>query len=312
MYIRVYERVVENNISGDYLKNELRYVRKSILLDQAWKNQKSYRPRHRVKETSTEGKQIVYLDQNIFSMLLESDYNKADFPERIQLIYSPGHIEEIYKSDSDYHSKELDRLSHFTDNKIVLFQDGVARVLEEAPIYPYKRVKATVENTIIAEELKVLDAIKGEEMFPQYNTQKQRNIFNGQQSECFLEKFRDEVNEVLRVIGAGFELEDLKEKKFNDYWSINSKIHFLYEAMDMLGFKKDKIKNGNDRKVRSSRHDIEHILYAAFSDYFITADGNMYYRALNIFKALNRNSVVVKRVRSVEELMQVVNTFISP
>lgn len=89
-----------------------------------------------------------------------------------------------------------------------------------------------------------------------------------------------------------------------DYSITNNRIHILYKAMDLLGFKKDKIQNGKDRKVRSSRHDIEHILYASNADYFFTADKNMYYRAINIFRILKKRTIVTE-TKCIEDIFSV-------
>lgn len=71
----------------------------------------------------------------------------------------------------------------------------------------------------------------------------------------------------------------------NDYNTINGFIHNLYSVIDICGFKKDNRK----RQIRSSRLDIEHLLYASVADLFLTKDVKLRCRAKNIFGVLGKN-----------------------
>lgn len=295
LYMYLAKEIIEKDVSLEYVKTSLQSTKKIILTDKMLSEVAKYRPFGKAKKIDIKDKVIFYLDQNIFTRLLEDDINKESFSEKVQIVYSPAHIEEIYKSDEKYHKKELQRVSHFTNNIILLYLDGSPTWMEEDPGYSYIRIKRTEKATELAEEYKVLEQADGDILLPQYNTNKYRQIFNGQHPEEFICNFKKEVNDALRLIHADYTIEELEEgEELKNYSDINGKIHTLYKAMDLLGFKKDKIKNGKDRKVRSSRHDIEHLLYASNADYFFTADDNMYYRAVNIFGILKKKTLVKK------------------
>lgn len=295
LYMHLVKEIIERNVSLDYVKASLQSTKKIILTDKMLDEMTKYKNIARAKKIDIKDKVTFYLDQNIFTRLLEGDICKEAFPEKVQIVYSPAHIEEIYKSDEEYHKKELKRISYFTNNIALLYLDDSPTWMQEEPKYSYIRIRQTEKATQLAEEYKVLEQVDGDIFLPQYNTDKYRQIFNGQQPEKFLYKFKKEVNDALRCIGVNYTVEELEEsEEVKNYSDINGKIHTLYKAMDLLGFKKDKIKNGKDRKVRSSRHDIEHLLYASNANYFFTADDNMYYRAVNIFKILKKEIDVRK------------------
>lgn len=55
-------------------------------------------------------------------------------------------------------------------------------------------------------------------------------------------------------------------------------------VLDICGVKKD----NSERKIRSSRLDIEHLLYASNAQIFVTDDGKLRCRAKNIFSVLGK------------------------
>lgn len=167
----------------------------------------------------------------------------------------------------------------------------------------------TLESTELAEKLKVLKSGDNELYYAKYDNENFRNKINNHDPENFLTNYSAEINEILKSKGLSYSIEQVKDGEYITYEDINSKIHELYEAMDCIGFKRDNLSikqdgTRNERKVRSSRHDIEHLLYAANADVFVTADARLYYRAVNIFKVLKKK-VEVKRVRSFDELVQI-------
>lgn len=307
LYLHLVKEVVERNASPESVKASLQRTRKLIRIDKMWEEMAKYKNLSGARTVDLKGKKTLYLDQNLFTRLLEGDTEKEGFPGKVQIVYSPAHIEEIYKSEEEYHKKELQKISYFTDNVILLYLDDVPTWMQEEPGYSYQRIKRTEKATQLAEEYKVLEQTDGDIFLPQYNTNQYRQIFNGQKPETFLWNFTKEVNAALRCLGAAYTVEQLEasEEPYR-YSDINGKIHTLYKAMDLLGFKKDKIKNGNDRKVRSSRHDIEHLLYASSADYFCTADENMYFRAVNLFKLLKKGTDV-KKCNDIHDIVSAAN-----
>lgn len=308
LYAHLVNEIIERDVSLEYVKVSLQSTKKLILTDKMISEMEKYKIFSRATKADIKDKITFYLDQNIFTRLLESDTSKELFSKKVQIVYSPAHIEEIFKSAEEYHKKELQKVSYFTDNIISLYLDDVPTWMHEEPKYSYLRIKRTKEATELAEEYKVIEQEDGNIFLPQYNNDKYRQIFNGQCPDKFLCKFKKEVNEALGCIGANYTIEELEaEEELRNYSDINGKIHTLYKAMDLLGFKKDKIKNGKDRKVRSSRHDIEHLLYASNANYFFTADENMYYRAVNILGILKKKTII-KKCCSVDDVINTANT----
>ena len=295
LYAHLVNEIVERDVSLEYVKASLQNTKKLILIDKMIDVMENYKISSRATKIDIKDKITFYLDQNIFTRLLESDISKELFSRKVQIVYSPAHIEEIFKSAEEYHKKELQKVSYFTDNTISLYLDDFPVWMHEEPKYSYMRIKRTKKATELAEEFKVIEQADGNIFLPQYNNDKCRQIFNGQCPEKFFYKFKKEVNDALKCTGAIYTIEELEaEEELKNYSDINGKIHTLYKAMDLLGFKKDKIQNGKDRKVRSSRHDIEHLLYASNANYFFTADENMYYRAVNILGILKKKTIIKK------------------
>lgn len=215
---------------------------------------------------------------------------------------------EICKSKPEYHQHDIDRISAITNDYCYLFLDGMPALMREAPRYPYKRIMHTLESTELAEKLKVLKSGDNELYYAKYDNENFRNKINNNDPENFLTNYSAEINEILKSKGLSYTIEQMEHEEYIAYDEINSKIHELYETMDCIGFKRDNLSTRqdgtrNERKVRSSRHDIEHLLYAANADAFITADARLYYRAINIFKVLKKK-VTVKKVHSFNELVQ--------
>ena len=93
------------------------------------------------------------------------------------------------------------------------------------------------------------------------------------------------IDEVLAILEKGYKLEDVrKAKKSNNYQLISGYIHDLYMILDICNIKK-KIA---EEKTRSSRLDIEHLLYASNAQVFVTDDEMLRWRARNIFKVLGK------------------------
>lgn len=57
-------------------------------------------------------------------------------------------------------------------------------------------------------------------------------------------------------------------------------MYSFIHAFDALHYRAER--NREDAKIKSATHDTEHIIYAIYSDYFVTGDNRLYSRAQGI------------------------------
>lgn len=250
-------------------------------------------------------KQTVYVDMNIMSALIEQVeiMNTGDY----QFVYSPEHIEDFVFSKPEYHIPSLEAISSITDDIEVAYAErGGYTFGKEKALFVYKnRVLPDIENIKRAKDMKAIDYSMDLE-YEYRNPSKYSGSVPIDDPFLFITKFKDDIDQVLLRIGAPFRIEDLIDSKseIKEYSDCNPIIHHLYHAMDIMGFQQDKISENkineatslshdNYRKIRSSRLDIEHILYGSCCDYFITLDKKLFFRDSIIIKLLNRKCKVV-------------------
>lgn len=231
-----------------------------------------------------------YMDQNIFTQYIHDEISieELNIPKDYIIVYSPAHIEELSKAPKDYHKDELIEISNKIGDREILYVDDFPTIVEENPIYTYHRVNDKTKARELAEEYKILQDEFEELCLGNYRTSSKRKIYNSTDPDSFIKMHKEMVNEILRVMQRSYTLEDiLKQKNICQYSLLNKYIHDLYTVLDICGVKKD----NSERKIRSSRLDIEHLLYAANTDLFLTKDKKLRCRACNIFSILNKDVV---------------------
>jgi len=302
-YSQLIDSIIHNSISPVYVKFDLLEWDKMTRIDQIMSRTET-EGIHQVHEFEVVPKEacikLVYLDQNIISHLF--DENSAPSLNGYAFVFSPAHIEDmISSSDQTYHTSIIQYISFLTNDLEILYsEDGASLIGKESPQFVYdNRVVPEIHNINAAKDIKVID-YSINLLFNQTNTEK----FNGtdliEHPQEFCKKFADEMNQALAIIGAGFTIEELlyNHDEITNYQEVNSYIHALYHLMDVIGFKRDNISsskiNTTDcykheyyQKIRSSRIDIEHLLYAFPCDYFFTMDKRLYYRAKIIYSLMN-------------------------
>ncbi len=250
-------------------------------------------------------KKTVYVDMNVMSALIEQIeiMDTGDY----QFVYSPEHIEDFVFSKLEYHIPSLEAISSITDNiTVAYYERGGYTYGKENAFFVYKnRVLPDIENIRRAKDMKAIDySVDLENEY--HNPSKYNGAVPIDNPFIFITKFKDDIDQVLSRIGAPFRIEDLIISKSEniEYSDCNPIIHYLYQAMDKMGFQQDTISESklneatslshdNYRKIRSSRLDIEHILYGSCCDYFVTLDKKLYFRASIIIKLLNRKCKVI-------------------
>ena len=301
-YTQIVESILKGSTSPSDVQSDLLAWDKAILTDQIMGRMET-EGIHQVHEFEAvkidDHTKLVYLDQNIISHLL--DENCTLSVTGYSFVFSPAHIEDMLSSsDQAYHTSIIQYLSKLTNDLEILYTEaGNAIIGKESPRFVYeKRVIPEINNINAAKDSKAID-YSINLLFNQNKPEKYNGTNLIEHPKEFCEKFKVEMNQALTILETGFTIDDLLSisDELANYTEINSYIHQLYHLMDVIGFKRDNISskkiNSADsynhkyyKKIRSSRIDIEHLLYAFSCNYFFTMDERLYYRAKFIFSLL--------------------------
>jgi len=243
-------------------------------------------------------KLLVYLDSNII-MEYEKD---ASFWKIIQnskdchdYYYSPSHLEDILKrkqSEKDI----LDIIMIFTESRFIHRVNTGVRFHYESPHSSYKRVDTDTSKSIssITEDYKIEKITANGLYYPEYNTTLHKIKINNK----ILNLTSVEFINVFDQINPQFTLNDIRNMDLQktEYNYLNYVIHTLVNVMDVLNYKSEK----ETKKIRTSVHDIEHLIYAAYSDIFVTLDTKLLNRSKSIYNHIVPNI----RVMNIDEFMK--------
>ena len=285
LFLHTIEIAIKNGYSAkqmqsDYLGN-LRAINTDKMIDSIM-NQRNIFAGYVVENHAP----ICYLDQNVFTPYIRGQEIGHSIPENFIIPYSPAHIIEIGQTrDTSIIDEELTLTWKKTDGLEILFRENSFVIFKEHPKTCYLRAYDETGDVLLAKEAKMLADRIEDVRFEGYRTNKLRDIYNSQDPDHFLINHRDLVDEILMKIAARYDLKYIEENgNCNDYHVINGFIHNLYMVMDICGFKKD----NKEQKIRSSRIDIEHLLYGAVSNLFLTHDERLRVRARNIYGVLGK------------------------
>lgn len=251
------------NIKGHYVPNE---KKKLIYLDtNAIINVEK-------NEQSEKAKNVGYKR----SLILKSKKN-------FDYYYSPSHVEDIQKRDSTVEPREsfLNLINEITDS-IEIHRVGECVGFDYEDVYSCNR---RVENSLSLDITKTIEDIRLQNIselslfHPQYASERHRNTINNKD---LFGKDRTLLEDALKAVRAPFKLDEVKGifSSTIPYIKLNDIVyHFIY-AFDVLQYWAEK--KNEQGKIRSAVHDIEHIIYACYSDFFVTADNRLYHRAKGI------------------------------
>lgn len=285
--LQLMEQIVKNDFNKERVKVEYIQTQMTILTSKMLNAFEHQRKIFGVRGDYKGDKKLCYLDQNIFTSYINGE-SSIQMPDEYLVVYSPAHIEEINKSPKEFHEKEMNNISQKLNDLEILYRDNVAIAVYESPKFVYRRVNDETNSRELAEQYKILQDQFEECVFGEYRTDKKRQEYNSKNPDTFLIDHVELVNEILYKMQRSYTIEDIMEVKgMNDYNIINGYIHDLYMVLDICGVKKD----NNERKVRSSRLDIEHLLYAYNTQMFVTDDEKLRCRAKNIFSVLGKNNI---------------------
>lgn len=231
-------------------------------------------------------KPLVYLDHNVIDKFHKEEEKRGRLVPGyadVQYVYSPSHLEEIKRmNNAEEEKKVLSAIREITRSLFISnFEDSNELSLaHEDPDYGMLRVsKSKVAPDV--EDYRVI-------------TTDDRKIFHSERTEqTYLSKLTfDKVfnHETVIAVYEEFKWGEIIDEngrvKGNTY--IRQAIHALVQALDNLGYKTDK-----NRAIKSSAHDIEHMIYAAGTDIFVTMDKKFKDRSELIYQRLNIRTQVM-------------------
>lgn len=163
----------------------------------------------------------------------------------------------------------------------------------ELPQLSYKRTNNNNSKQIteLVEKSHIETIKAGELFFPEYNTSMHKKEINNKD---LFGRDSEMLENVLMMTGATFYLNntknlDIKKIKCAE---LNDIIYKFLKAMDILNFRHEPLKN--TQKLQSSVHDTEHLIYATYSNIFVTNDTILYHRSKAILGHLTPNIQVMK------------------
>lgn len=221
-------------------------------------------------------KEIVYLDTNIFSQILENDEIKEKIilsKDKYQYCYSAYLLEDKVKQNLLFTDTIFNLITEITDNLLISATGSYPKLemsfFVEDPSSVFNRVKLWLFQTQSAEDNQFNSMILGKLFY-----QKNENIkfFNVQEMINYLTNPNDNLKNLASLLCAS--------SAFDKYASKNEKISALLKILDVLEFKVDSKK----QKIISSFQDAEHLRVAHIADYFITDDRKLSERAETIYK----------------------------
>lgn len=240
------------------------------------------------------GKKLVYLDTNVFIKVEEEYANEQEddnlwtiikeSKSQFDYVYSPSHLEDIQKrKTADYLKKRiLSIIDRITDTLFIhRVNDGV-EIDSESFFSNNARASNSISSqiTYVVEQHRI-DMRKLLNIdYSDFN--KESHIITINNKDLF-GKDIEILKQVLRKMNSQLNLEEIYHVNICDltYSDINSIIYDLVNAMDILHYNSDKIRA--EKKIISSVHDIEHLIYASYSDFFVTDDSKLRNRAKVIF-----------------------------
>ena len=230
-------------------------------------------------------KPLVYLDHNVIDKFhKEEEMRRRLVPgyADIQYVYSPSHLEEIKRMNNEEQEQYvMSTIRQITCSLFISnFEGSKLSLAHEDPNYGMRRVL----KSEVAPDVEAYRVITADD----------RKIFHPERTnEVYLSRLTfDEVFNHPTVIGVceDFQREELLDEKgcVKHYTFVHQAIHALVRALDNLGFKTDK-----KRAIKSSAHDIEHMIYAAGTDIFVTMDKKFKDRSKLIYQRLGISTKVM-------------------
>lgn len=271
----------------------------------------------------------IYLDHNIFIETLENQeldkfLKKVKDNKNVRFLYSPAHIEEIYKVVANTNSKNenkmdilLKNISDITDNYELLPTLKDIKIKKESPLECYRRVsdfdtrnrvesdstrryKVDKENykkiIIDSKSNKSISTIEFDKIWDNEVVKQTFNELNKNIKEA-INGFNNSIEVILaKMIGVDRSLShDFCFKKGNyellknSYNDLEYTIEILFRILNYCGYNADK----SERTNISGTHDVTHAIYATKADYLISTDSRFVKKCKAVYYYLGIKTQVI-------------------
>ena len=246
-------------------------------------------------------KKTVYFDTNVFS-----DYvNNKNFYSLVNLaksnnytyVYSPYILEDGIKSDRIHFLYDCDKLVELTDNKTILQIDDTFLIKKENVFDCAKRVHLFRDYTQAQEEKNIYKKKFYEISFWSMPNKEQNSE---KLNKDFFSFFKNDVSKnaelnkymvsILSHADSSLDLSDIIGGSIK-YVDLAKAIDGLFQFFDFIGYAYDT----DEKTLKSSIQDLEHIKVATASDIFVTSDKKLYKRATVIYSILDIKTKVMKK-----------------
>lgn len=222
---------------------------------------------------------IYYPDFNFIDEIEKRNLFEELKDKDVYFIYSPIHLEEVYRMNHSFQDKRIQTISKITSDNHVIPMWDTLEIHKLHPKYSFERVKDNPAISMALEESRIVDSKDRDIFFTEIKNRLQREINNIQNVFEYISK--TEFHKLLSFSGYRFTVADFK-KINKSYDEILHMIYTLCSIMDNLSYNRDK----KEQTIRSSVYDIEHLIYATKSDCFVTGDKRLLNRAKEIYSYL--------------------------
>lgn len=274
---------------------------------------------------------IVYFDHNVYikcldnTQLCEKIIKWRDEKE-ITVLYSPAHIEEVYRVASDknsiYRCKMLDLLNLFeiiTQNKEAFpSEEGGVRIENEKPEVCYARCKSIdTRNRVEEDSLKrfMIDTAHYKKMLSEDKQNRSISTLSAldvwdntvvkgliddwnNNKDDYILKYNNSIDIImLKLIGLDrslpmdfmFKENSFEERLKYSHKEIEFTIEFLMRVLNFCGYCAEK----SEKTAISSTHDVSHCIYATVADSLVTMDERFAKKSKAVYTYLGVNTDVI-------------------
>jgi DNA-directed RNA polymerase subunit N (RpoN/RPB10) len=290
-YEKLLQSIIENNGEKKDLAEKLQFWKKTKntdkIIDKITIGRTQIPPKTSI---NTNIESTVYLDFNLFDRIDRGiPLPEIETSKELIYCYSPIHLEETHRmKDDDKIKIRIETIRDITKNNFILSVDDKLGFYCEDPMQSYKIALSNIELNKHLEENRIIKQ-NDKNIYWEKISGGKFNIKTGNSGEIFSEITELELNKLLFFSGYQKPISEFKIENCT-FSEIQNVIHSLYNVLDNLGYKTDK----NKKTIKSSLYDIDHLVYASCSDFFITYDKKLKLRAKQVYNFLKIKTKIIE------------------
>lgn len=229
-------------------------------------------------------KLLVYLDHNVIDKFHKNEETRKRLTPgyaAIQYVYSPSHLEDLIRmKDAEQEQKVMNTIQTITNSLFISqYQGNELSLAYENLKYSMQRVK----KWNVAPDVETHREVTTNNRAIFYPERIDKNY-----TRRLTEKDVLKDSTIIEIVER-YQRDMLdNENHVKNVSSLRHAVYALIQSMDLLGYKTDK-----GHAVKSSVHDIEHIIYATGTDIFVTYDKKLICRTELIYQMLGISTTVM-------------------